>query len=103
MTRGYQERQYNMQAREFEKVADWTFAVYPGDNEHLTVSRNGVVKTVRVEDCSEFVYSLKCTKVLARGGASGLFEFIDKELYNDEFTCFAWKVLRHCFFDCKAA
>lgn len=103
MTRGYQERRYNMQAREFETVADWTFTVYPGDNEHLTVSRNRNVKTVRVEDCSEFVFSLKRTKVVAQGGASGLFEFIDKELYRDEFSSFAWKILRHCFFDCKAA
>ena len=103
MTRSYQEARYDMQHGCWEIVANWSFTVYPGDNEHLTVSRNGEVKTVRVQSSNDNIYGLYRTKVLAMGGAHGLFGFMDKELFADNLSTFAWKVLRHCFFDCKAA
>lgn len=103
MTRSYDERRYNLKTREWEVVATWSFTAYPKNNERLTVCRNGEAKTVCVEENWNFVYSLQKSKVLATGGAHGLFEFIDKELFADDLSTFAWKVLRHCFFDCKAA
>lgn len=103
MTRNYDETRYNLDAKVFELVARWSFTVYPKDNEHITVSRDGVAKTILVEECGEYLVSLRKSKVLAIGGASGLFNFLDKELYEDEFSCWAWKTLRHCFFDCKEA
>lgn len=103
MTRAYIEEHYNMETRQMEKEADWSFSVYPGDNKHFTVCRNGVVKTVRVVEDSEFVYKLQKTQIKAREGAEGLFKFVDDELARCSASCMAWKVLRYCFFDCKAA
>lgn len=103
MTRRYEETTYNREEKQIEHIADWSFTVYPEDNYHITVSRNGVVKTVKVITDSEFVYKLQKTQIKARGGAKGLFEFIDKALFEDFMASLAWKVLRHCFFDCKAA
>lgn len=72
MTRRYEETIYNRETKQFEHVADWSFTVYLGDNNHITVSRDGVVKTVRVIADSEFVYKLQKTQVRAKGGATGL-------------------------------
>lgn len=103
MTRRYEETTYNRETKQFEHVADWSFTVYPGDNKHITVSRDGVVKTVRVVTDSDFVYKLQKAHVRAKGGATELFDFIDKALYEKFMDTMAWKVLKHCFFDCKAA
>lgn len=103
MTRRYEETTYNLERKQREHVADWSFTVYPEDNNHITVSRDGVVKTVRVITDSEFVYKLQKTQIKANGGAVGLFEFIDKALFENFMSTMAWKVLRYCFFDCKAA
>lgn len=103
MTRRYTEGHYNMETKQTEKVADWSFSIYPGDNKHFTVYRDGVVKTVRIVEDSEFVYKLQKTQVKARDGAEGLFKFVDDELARCSASCMAWKVLKHCFFDCKAA
>lgn len=103
MTRCYDEYMINMETRQRELVAKWGFMVYPGDNNHLSVSRNGIVKTVYVEESTEFVFKLLKTKIKAIGGASGIFNQLDNWLYEDFCNSFAWKVLRHCFYDCKEA
>jgi hypothetical protein len=103
MTRRYEEEHYNRKTDKMEHTADWSFTIYPGDNNHLTVSRDGVTKTVKVVPDIEFVYKLQKTQVRAIGGAEGLYNFLDRELFECSTSCMAWKVLRHCFFDCKAA
>lgn len=103
MTRRYEETTYNRETKQVEHVADWSFTVYPGDNTHITVCRDGVVKTVKVVRDSELVYRLQKTQVKAIDGAEGLFNYLDRELFESPSSCLAWKVLRHCFFDCKAA
>lgn len=103
MTRAYTETTWNIEKNEREVVADWSFTIYPGDNNHITVCRNGVTKTVKVVEDREFVYKLQKTQVKAIDGANGLFNFIDKALFECFMDSMAWKVLRHCFFDCKAA
>ena len=103
MTRSYTERHFDLNAREWVYEAEWSFTVYHGDNEHFTVCRDGAVKTVLVEESWEYVYGLRKSKVLAMGGARGLFDFIDKELADSDLSVWAWKVLKHCFFTCKEA
>lgn len=103
MTRSYGETRYNIENKEFEHVAHWSFTIYPGDNNHMTVCRDGVIKTVFVEESGEYVVALRKQKILAIDGASGLFEFLDNELARDSFSCWAWRTLKHCFFTCKEA
>lgn len=103
MTRSYEERHFDMNSREWNVDAVWSFATYAGDNEHFTVTRNGETKTVLVENDYSFTVGLRKTKILASGGAHGLFEFIDNALFEDFNTAWAWKTLKHAFFVCKAA
>ena len=103
MTRSYEERHFNMNGREWIVDAVWSFATYPGDNEHFTVTRNGESKTILVENDVSFVIGLRKTKILASGGAHGLFNFIDNALFEDFNAVWAWKALKHAFFTCKAA
>ena len=102
MTRIYEETRYDKEADALVHVANCCFTVYPGSSEQFTVCKNGVAKTVRVEDCgSEFVYKLLKTKVKAAGGAHGLFEWLDMCLSEKFEECHAWKVLRWCFDTCR--
>lgn len=103
MTRSYEERHFDMQSREWIVDAIWSFAVYTGDNEHFTVTRNGEAKTVFVEDDISFAVGLRKAKILSSGGAHGLFNFIDNALFEDFNTSWAWKTLKHAFFVCKSA
>lgn len=103
MTRSYEERHFDMNNREWTVDAVWSFAVYAGDDEHFTITRNGESKTIQVEKDDSFVVGLRKTKILASGGAHGLFDFIDKALFEDFNTSWAWKTLKHAFFICKEA
>lgn len=44
MTRRYTETHFNEETREIENVAEWSFSIYPGDNQTFTVCRDGVAK-----------------------------------------------------------
>ena len=103
MTRSYKERHFDMNAHEWIIDAVWSFATYAGDNEHFTVTRNGESKTVLVENDCSFTIGLRNAKILASGGAYGLFQFIDNALFEDFNTSWAWKALKHAFFVCNAA
>lgn len=77
-----------------ESVDTFTFATYPGNNNLLTVTKNGVSKTVYIEDCGgEYVYKLMKTKIKARHGASGIYDFMDKALFEKFMDCHAWRIL----------
>lgn len=101
MTRSYIENRFNPDTKQSDFVAKWSFSVYPGVNNCMTVCRNGVAKTVKVSDDDLNVYKLQKTQVKAIGAASGLFKFLDDALFNGFAECLAWKVLNHCFFSCK--
>jgi len=103
MTRAYEETRINLKTMEREHVANWSFTVYPGDNTHLTVCRDRIVKTVEVRESNEFVFRLLKTRIEAIGGANGIFKYIDNELFREASACFAWQVLKHCFFECRRA
>lgn len=97
MTARYIEEHYSTPHHAFIKEADWTLAIYPKDNKTMTVSRNGVYKTIDIAECSDCVYRLTSTAIFAKGGASGLFTFIDDAMYNNFQDAFAWKILNWIF------
>lgn len=101
MTRIYEERCLNLETMEFEHVANWSFTIYPGNNCALTVCRNGVVKSVQVKENPRYVFRLLKTRIEGIGGATGIFKYIDDALFNNFCADFAWKILKHCFYDCK--
>lgn len=86
-----------------ESVDHFTFSTNENSNNLLTVTKNGISKTVYIEDCgSEYVYKLMKTKIKARDGASGLFEFMDKALTEKFMDCHAWRILDYIMDNMKA-
>ena len=79
----------------------YTIAIYPGDNNVITVSRDGIAKTVKVVNDLEFTYKLQKTQVKAKNAAYGLYKFIDDCLYNHFMECSAWKILDYIIDDMK--
>ena len=71
----------------------YSYAVYPGDNAALTVTREGITKTVKVSECSAYVYSLKKRDIRAIGGAHKLWEYIDKCFAEHFCECYAYKIM----------
>lgn len=64
---------------------DWTIAWCPGKFiVEKGTGRDFIKKVVNVEDDSEYVYKLMKTKIKARDGAEGLFNFI-AGWYRDNF------------------
>lgn len=85
-------------------VDRFTFAIYPNNNNLLTVTKNGTAKTVYIEDCgTEYVYNLAKSKIKANNGAKGLFDFIDKSLYENLMSCYAWCILDYIIDEMRPA
>ena len=85
-----------------QSVDTFTFSIYPGDNNIMTVTKNGISKTVSIEDCgSEYVYKLMKSRIKANHGASGLFDFIDRALYEKFMDCHAWRILDYIMDEMK--
>lgn len=82
-------------SRSYVKSVDvFVFSVDPEDNRHLTVVKNGIRKTVYIEDCgSEYVYKLLKTKIKANNGANGLFDFMAKTLDEKFMESYTWSIL----------
>lgn len=82
--------------REYSHSIRWHLHIPPLDNKHLFISReeNGETasKSVIVEDCYDYIYSILKTKVKARGGNAGLFKFLDDSLFKNSLDGLAW----HC-------
>lgn len=87
-----------------ESVDTFTFTTYPDNNNLLTVTKNGTSKTVTIEDCGgEYVYKLMKSRIKARHGASGLFEFMDRALTEKFMDCHAWRILDYVMDKMKPA
>lgn len=97
----YTETIFNTEARQSEPVARWTVETTAADL--LTISRDGVRKTVKIVPDSAFAYSLKKTYIRAAGGAEGLYKTLDRWAAEDFPAALLLKVLRWAFFDCKPA
>ena len=63
-------------------TTDWCVATYD-DKDILTITKNGVSKDVKVENTYKgLVLKIMKTKVLASGGAKGLFDFFCSRLQS---------------------
>lgn len=76
---------------------NFAFAAYPGilivDKE---LSSGGhVKKAVKVESGSGYTYDLKKTKIIADGGACGLYNTLCRWIETDFCLCLVEKVLNH--------
>lgn len=84
--------------REWDHSVRWHIHVPPLDNIHLFIIREelgaGAAKSVIVEDCYDYIYSVLKTKVKARGGNMGLFKFLDDSLFKDPLDGFAWNCIK---------
>lgn len=65
---------------------------YKAHGEFLTVSRNGIEKTVKVERSGDYVYRLYKTKIKAIDGAQGVEKFLLREL-DGPMECYAHRLL----------
>ena len=73
----------------------YTVAVYAGQNDILTVSRDGKNRTVKVLDSIDYRYKLKESCIEARDGASGIYKFIS-DCFGENFNrVSALKILNH--------
>lgn len=72
-----------------------SFDVYPGNNRSFTVSDGETVKTVSVRNVRGYVFNLTKSGISARGGAVGLYKYVDKCLFEHFCACFAWRILNH--------
>lgn len=102
MTRTYRREVYDFGEDDYgsiivtsSSVKVYSFTIYPGNNGIMTVSRDGITKTVKIEDCPENVYKLEKGRIKAHNGAKGLFEFLDDWLFEDFATCLAYQILDH--------
>lgn len=87
-----------------ESVDLFTFAIYAGNNNIFTVTKNGKPKTVYIEDCgADYVYKLAKAKIKAKNGARGLFDYIDKALFENFAACNAWKILDYIIDEMRPA
>lgn len=73
----------------------YTVAVYAGQNDILTVSRDGKNRTVKVLDSIDYRYKLKKNCIEARDGANGIYKFIS-DCFDENFNrVSALKILNH--------
>ena len=94
-TRRFERFEYNRNTGKSEYTHTYTIAIYPHNNDIITITRDGKYKTVKVVECSDFVYKLQKTQIKAIGGATGLFEFIDEHLSEKFAECWAYQIMDH--------
>ena len=57
---------------ESESYNNWIVSTYPGDNEHISITKDGVTKTFMVVEDYEWAWKIQKTQVRASGGAERL-------------------------------
>lgn len=84
---------------QYKRVGDnhYTVSINPDDNMML-FTRNGEIKRIKVEqDKNGFIYDIKKTKIVARGGVSGLYNFLLAEITQNKTGGFALTVFNKVF------
>lgn len=104
----FTETTWNSAENRREEVAKWTLATHPGANYIIfqretadTKPGDKIKKVIRVEPDNDFVVKLLKTRINAKGGAAGLYEFLWKCI--DENFCLTWvyTTCNHAWFTCK--
>ena len=104
MTSIFIEKKYSPAKRKTETAAVWTMRVVPGSgNSLLEISRNGIIKVIRVTEDQRFTYWISSDGILAAGGASGLYEYLENKLLEEYDEYPAWKFLHAAFRSARAA
>ena len=70
---------------QYKRVGDnkYILSIDP-DNNKLLFCKNGIYKSVKVEEVNNgCIYDIKKTKINATGGASGLYDFLTREIMNN--------------------
>ena len=76
---------------QYKKVGNQVLSVVrsAADENTLIFDYNGTVKSVRIKECSnEFIYQFRKKYINARGGATGLYEFLERALDGLYMTVF---------------
>lgn len=103
MTRRFERKSYDPKTGNFEHLYTYIIAVYPHDDTVITVTRDGQHKTVKVVNSYEYAYKLQKGQIKAKGGATGLYNFIDDCLSEGFGEVMAYKVLDHIIDNMKEA
>ena len=93
MTSRFERMCYNTITKQEESKGFYTIAIYPQDKNHLTISHGEKYATIKIIDDSDYVFKLQKTQIRARGGAAGLFTFIDDCLSEKFGESWAWKII----------
>lgn len=75
--------QPNGQIKHVEKgriFRNWSIAIYPGNNEIISITRDNETRTYKVTEDHEFCYKVQKTQIKAINGAKGIFDYIDREV-----------------------
>lgn len=65
---------------ESRTYSNWIVSTYPGNNNLLSITKDGVSKTFKVVEDMEWSWKIQKTQVRASGGAEGLIKHIIREL-----------------------
>lgn len=99
----YKEEHYNIKNKELETICTWFFAAR--DN-CIIIERhdeqNTGKKVFRVEENNEYVFKLLKTKILARGGAVGLCDFM-RDIYGRGARSWTETILNYCYYNMREA
>lgn len=95
MTRRFERMVYNTETKQMDSMGFYTIAIYPQDKNHITISHGDKYATIKIVDDPKYVFKLQKTQIRARGGASGLFNFIDDCLTEKFGESWAWRIIDH--------
>lgn len=79
-----------------EKRTQWTICVPNMDDRVMIISRNGENKTVKVESAPGWCYKVLRSKVLASGGAKGLFRSLVRDLTDNHGNSVSASYMYNC-------
>lgn len=102
----YQETTFDMNLRKSVAVADWICGANL-DRDGLIVGKSEPescewkFRIFKVEDCSDFVFDLKKTKIRAIDGVEGLMKFMERETKDGIPSCFVNKILNYAWDNMK--
>ena len=77
---------------------NFKFSADPTNNSLFFVSKDGVEKFIKIAEDPEYCYKILKSKIKSKGGAAGLFEFLDSHIRQDFCTCLVEKVLTNAFY-----
>lgn len=97
------EDHFDTNTRKFYTAAVWSFCAVPEYGIMIIEKAGAGKKNIRVDDNAEFVYKIMKTKINAKGGAAGLFEFLTRCAEEKESIFWIETVLNRAWDDVREA